>query len=125
MARRFDAVIFDMDGVIADSEPVHGTAFDSVLQPLGHVLGPQLRASLMGHGHHENWATLRDHFALTNVEVLRDAYVAALLVGLSETHETLPGVREVIDSLRVAGVRVALASSSQDTWIEALLRGLG
>jgi len=125
MARRFDAVIFDMDGVIADSEPVHGIAFDAVLRPLGHVIGPELRASLMGHGHHENWHTLSDHFGLTNVDVLKDAYVAALLAGLAETHETLPGVREVIDALRVAGVRIALASSSQDTWIEALLSGLG
>jgi HAD superfamily hydrolase (TIGR01509 family) len=125
MVRRFDAVIFDMDGVIADSEPIHGAAFDAVLRPLGHVIGPDLRASLMGHGHHENWQTLSDYFSLTNVEMLRDAYVEALLAGLAETRETLPGVREVIDALRHAGVRIALASSSQDTWIDALLSGLG
>src|SRR5678816_157940 len=109
MVRRFDAVIFDMDGVIADSEPIHGAAFDAVLRPLGHVIGPDLRASLMGHGHHENWQTLSDYFSLTNVEMLRDAYVEALLAGLAETRETLPGVREVIDALRHAGVRIALA----------------
>ena len=123
--RRFDAVIFDMDGVIADSEPIHGAAFDAVLRPLGYVIGPELRASLMGHGHHENWHALSQHFSFSNVDILRDAYVAALLVGLSQTHETLPGIRELIDSLRYAGVQIALASSSQETWIEALLGGLG
>ncbi|MDX1815611.1 MAG: HAD hydrolase-like protein, partial [Thermodesulfobacteriota bacterium] len=32
---RPDAVIFDFDGVIVDSEPLHYKAFQEVLEPLG------------------------------------------------------------------------------------------
>ena len=35
------AVIFDMDGVICDSEPLHMKAFQEVLQPLGLVVTDQ------------------------------------------------------------------------------------
>ena len=35
------AVIFDMDGVICDSEPLHMKAFQEVLQPLGMVMTDQ------------------------------------------------------------------------------------
>ena len=34
-----DAVIFDFDGVIADTEPLHYRAFQSVLEPLGKGFG--------------------------------------------------------------------------------------
>ena len=34
--KRFDAVIFDMDGVIVDSEPLHERAFREVLEEIGY-----------------------------------------------------------------------------------------
>src|SRR4029079_18292294 len=64
--RRFDAVIFDMDGVIADSEAAHETAFKAVLNPLGHDVSPELQQELMGHGVDESWAKLRGRFNLAD-----------------------------------------------------------
>ena len=34
--KRFNAIIFDMDGVIVDSEPRHERAFREVFQEMGH-----------------------------------------------------------------------------------------
>src|SRR5881397_315358 len=34
--KRFEAVIFDMDGVIVDSEPLHERAFREVLEEIGY-----------------------------------------------------------------------------------------
>jgi len=33
---RFDAVIFDMDGVIVDSEPIHQLSFQQLWREMGH-----------------------------------------------------------------------------------------
>ena len=126
MTRRFDAVIFDMDGVIADSEPSHEAAFKAVLNPLGHDVVPELQREFMGHGLDESWATLRERFHLEEaIEVLLKRYEEALLVAFSAVHETLPGVREVITAIQQRGLRLGLASSSERLWIEALLNGLG
>jgi len=35
---RFDAVIFDMDGVIVDSEPIHKMSFLELWQEMGYGL---------------------------------------------------------------------------------------
>ena len=34
---RFDAIIFDMDGVIVDSEPRHERAFHEIFEELGYA----------------------------------------------------------------------------------------
>jgi HAD superfamily hydrolase (TIGR01509 family) len=126
MTRRFDAVIFDMDGVIADSEPAHELAFKAVLNPLGYDVVPELQQQFMGHGLDESWATLREHFQLQDsIETLLKRYEEGLLVAFSSVHETLPGVREVIAAIKQRGLPLGLASSSERLWIEALLNGLG
>jgi HAD superfamily hydrolase (TIGR01509 family) len=124
--RRFDAVIFDMDGVIADSEPAHEAAFNAVLAPSGHAIVPELQQRFMGHGLQESWQALIEHFGLTEtVGVLLQRYEIALLAALAEVHETLPGVREVIAGVKQRGLALAVASSSWEAWIAALLEGLG
>jgi HAD superfamily hydrolase (TIGR01509 family) len=126
MARRFDAVIFDMDGVIADSEPAHENAFNAVLNPLGHAVVPELQQEFMGHGLDESWAKLKERFNLADsIETLLERYEDALLVAFAEVHETLPGVREVIDAVRQRHLPLAVASSSDRLWVEALLTGVG
>src|SRR4051794_1920183 len=125
MTRRFDAVIFDMDGVIADSEPVYGAMFNTMMAPLGYHIDEPLLRRLMGHGMRDTWAVLEEHFSIPNVEDLIASYDAALPGALSQVHETLPGVREVIAAVEQRGLRLGLGSSSRRAWIDALLGGVG
>jgi HAD superfamily hydrolase (TIGR01509 family) len=125
MARRFDAVIFDMDGVIADSEPVYGAMFNTMMAPFGYHLDEAFLRTLMGHGMRETWEILQQHFNIPNVESVIAEYDAALPGALSQVHETLPGVREVIAAVEQRGLPLGLGSSSRRAWIEALLRGVG
>ncbi len=122
----FAAVVFDMDGVLADSEPVYYRAFNSVLQPLGKKVTEGLKRRAMGHGVDETWRIMAEGLGLgSDYQPLVDAYDAALLVMLAKVHDTLPGVRELIDALRVRSLPIGMASSSRPAWIEALLGGVG
>jgi HAD superfamily hydrolase (TIGR01509 family) len=120
----YRAIIFDMDGVLADSEPVYYDAMNAVLQPIGKTMTLELQSAAMGHGVEETWRILADNLGLgDDYEPLVRAYDAYLCEALALIQETLPGVRELLDALRARNVPVGLASSSWPGWIEALLRG--
>jgi HAD superfamily hydrolase (TIGR01509 family) len=123
---KYAAVIFDMDGVLADSEPVYYAAMNAVVAELGKEVTPELQASVMGHGVAESWAAVAEALAIEGpLDDLVARYDRTLCRLLAEIHEPLPGVRELITSLRASNVPLGLASSSWPDWIDALLDGIG
>ena len=124
MIRPYAAVVFDMDGVIADSEPVYYDAINVVLAPIGKRMTPELQRAVMGHGVAETWDVLQRELGLGGpLDALVQAYDRELCRQLALVDETLPGVRELIAALRERRLPVALASSSWPGWIDALLAG--
>ena len=124
MIRPYAAVVFDMDGVIADSEPVYYDAINVVLAPIGKRMTPELQRAVMGHGVAETWDVLQRELGLDGpLDALVQAYDRELCRQLALVDETLPGVRELIAALRERRLPVALASSSWPGWIDALLAG--
>lgn len=122
----FRAVVFDMDGVLADSEPVYYRAMRDVLAPLGHTVTDEHQRAIMGHSIQDTWSYLQQAFKLKGpLDLLVEMYDMELRRLLLQVHETLPGVRELIAALRERGVPIAVASSSLPEWIESLLTGLG
>ena len=120
----YAAVVFDMDGVIADSEPVYYDAINVVLAPIGKRMTPELQRAVMGHGVAETWDVLQRELGLGGpLDALVQAYDRELCRQLALVDETLPGVRELIAALRERRLPVALASSSWPGWIDALLAG--
>jgi HAD superfamily hydrolase (TIGR01509 family) len=121
-----NALVFDMDGVLVDSEPLHFEA---------------ARRILAGHGVPYTDADNRQFFGLTAAEAFRilrarhalaaDASALAQqyaheVVTLIEAHALpMPGVPDVLQRLHGAGFRLALASSSDPVVIAATLRRLG
>ena len=46
---RYDAILFDFDGVLADTEPIHFACWKQVLEPLGiHLNWPFYQARCIG-----------------------------------------------------------------------------
>ena len=124
MSGPYAAVVFDMDGVIADSEPVYYDAINVVLAPIGKRMTPELQRAVMGHGVAETWDVLQRELGLDGpLDALVQAYDRELCRQLALVDETLPGVRELIAALRERRLPVALASSSWPGWIDALLAG--
>jgi len=126
MSGGYRAVVFDLDGVLWDGEPVYYAAFNRVLEPLGHHLPEAEYDQIMGHSVEAAWEWVLKRFDISEPpEPFYDTYDAAVLEMLKEPIEPLPGVRELVAELRDRGVRIAVASASLRQWVDATLDGIG
>jgi beta-phosphoglucomutase len=122
------AAVFDFDGVIVDSEPLHYGSLREALLPEGVVIDEQeywgiylayddrnaIRLAFEQHG------VPLDRAALDRVEARKVERFAALLPQVP----VLPGSRELVRAL-AAEMPVAIASGARREEIEAILRGIG
>jgi HAD superfamily hydrolase (TIGR01509 family) len=124
---RLEAAVFDMDGVLVDSEPLWQDAEIEVFAGVGVALTNELCRQTMGlrideavdHWHRRfGWTWPAP--AVVAAEVVRR--VSELI---AERGEPLPGVDAAVAACRHAGLRLALASSSPRPLIEAVLAKLG
>ena len=121
------AVIFDMDGVLVDSEPLHEQAIGAVLAAEGYRLTAEEYASLVGTTVSHLWDFVFKRFPLVGDWATYHArYEAAILERLTAgTLEPEPGVTELVERFAREGRRLAVASSSPDVVVRATLTGLG
>ena len=127
MIRRFAAVIFDMDGVLVDSEPMHIEAMRQVLAPHGVEYTDADNEQFFGFTDLEVFRTLNGERGLTLDAIALTRRRAETIVEFTRAKSIppMPGVPDVIHELHQAGYRLALASSSAIEIIEATLEVLG
>lgn len=118
------AVIFDMDGVIIDSEPVHLKLEQKMFRELGINVTKEEHYSYIGTTSNYMWEDIRNKHGVTKVleELVkndRDTYFNHLI---SKENEMIliDGVKEFIKELHKNGVKLAIASSSPLNVIEAV-----
>jgi HAD superfamily hydrolase (TIGR01509 family) len=124
---RFHAVIFDMDGVVADSEPAYLEGINQVLAQHGVQLSPGENTEIMGTTVEVTWNTVIQRFRLPpeKYEECVAGYDRAMETLLRRPREPLPGVRWLLGELRRRRVPYALASSAWPNWIASLLEATG
>ena len=120
------AVIFDMDGVLVDSEPIHTEAIRDLLADHGVTYAPGHEANFYGCTDREVFRAIRAHYHMAADEAdLASDWIARVVSLLSRPLEPMDGVPGVLHTLRNSGLRLALASSSAPRVISATLSGLG
>jgi len=120
MDSRIAAVIFDMDGVLVDSEPLGLEAMRRVMASHGVVYTEAENEQFLGVTTAESCRVLRARHRLAAAEGdLTRQYVEHLLGLIRERPRPMPGVPDVLARLRAAGYRLALASSAEPEIIAA------
>ena len=122
---QFEAVIFDMDGVLVDSEPAHREASRQLIAP--HQLSDEDYGRFIGSTGAMFMAFLREQYGLTASDDELDARYHTLVMAELELRglPALDGARDLLDALRAQGTRLALASASMPAWVEHTLKGAG
>lgn len=122
----YKAVIFDMDGVIVDTEAYYQREQRRFVNEMGLNVSDQEILDLVGQSHQTFQRVLADWWSRAGRELTLDAaeqtYRDWEALHPCDYKAILnPGVADTIDELRSRGVRVALASSSPMDSILAVL----
>ncbi len=118
----FDAVIFDMDGVIVDSEPYHERAFVKVMREIGYGDSHGIRFDdYLGRSDDLLWVDfVKRHKPTQTVEELMAIKQRLVIRALQEEEPIFDGLPEVVSKL-AERCPLAVASGSRHPVIEAVL----
>jgi sugar-phosphatase len=117
------AAIFDMDGLLINSEPLWKQTHKKVFRRVGLDFGPEHHRLMLGMRTNDALRHLHRHYpweGLTPDEV--EAETVKEVIALIRKHITLqPGAHEALQTCKEAGLPVAIASSSRPDIIDAVV----
>jgi len=123
---RYHAVVFDMDGVLVDTEPAFYDGVNIILQEEGRYIEWERYKRLLGTSVEETW---REIISMLNMrgdlyDYMR-RYGDVLLDCLAQERDPLPGTEQLLDTLQGRGVPYGLATSSWGRWKDIILNSAG
>lgn len=119
---KLEAVVFDLDGVITDTAHYHFVAWRDIAKELGIVIDEAFNERLKGVSRLDSLRLIlahggkADQFSDAELETIatrKNEHYVSLLSDLSPA-DILPGIAELLSSLRQGGIRVGLASVSKN-----------
>jgi sugar-phosphatase len=122
----FDAVIFDMDGVLIDSEPLWKIAMEFVFGQYGSTLTHQDFQKTVGlrideviafWNTHENWG-------LQDLQKVETQIIDKLISLIEQNPQPLLGVIDMLNFLQAQDKKIGLATSSSQKLIDTVLNSL-
>ena len=121
----FKSVIFDMDGVIIDSQPTYFRVEKRLFKDLGVAISDEEHHSFVGTTTRAMWMHIKGKYKLNQsieelVEKERTSYMDYLLS--KENEKPIPGVAELIEELYRNKVKLVVASSASIKNIEVVLK---
>jgi HAD superfamily hydrolase (TIGR01509 family) len=121
------AFIFDMDGVIIDSEPLHFEVDLITARHFGAELDKETLERFVGMTNPEMWAVIRREYGIPHAVDEIIAFQSERKKRHLNESEIGPidGIAELLEALRRHDVPVGLASSSPRAFIEAVLAKFG
>ena len=107
-------VIFDMDGVIIDSEPVYRSLNEQIYKRLGIKVEDSFKSKYIGVTARTKWKLIKEHYNLSqSIEELLKVENEVFSQAEWDYRKILyPGVKPLLKKLQMNAVPLALATSS-------------
>jgi len=111
-----EAIIFDMDGVIIDTEPFFHKSENLILKKYGHEVPIDYHYQFQGTTHEFMWGLMKEKYSLpeTVPNLVMEANQLREELIEEEGLKTIPNVIDFIDRLVSKGPPISIASSSPE-----------
>jgi len=122
MESRFDAIVFDNDGLLLDTEHAWTRAETALFERHGETFTPEHKRELIGTSVVESAAKVERMLGLPGrgaalMDELHELVMEELLAGVPPR----PGALELLAAVRAAGIPIGLASNSSRAFVERAL----
>lgn len=118
-------VIFDMDGIIIDSEPLQKMAFDEVMAEYGLTLSEEKFLTLVGKRSIDNFQNLINEYNISaTAKHLEQEKTKHYNKILKERLHPIDGIIDVLNFLLSKNVSMALVSGSIKNDVDIVIKGL-
>jgi HAD superfamily hydrolase (TIGR01509 family) len=119
LPRPVKAVVFDMDGLLVDTEVLYCEALTAEAAAMGHDLPMDVLKRMIGHSWAGSTSVLKAHFGEEfDTEALREGSIVRFYELAEGGIALKAGVREVLDVLEGRAIPRAIATSSRRSEVE-------
>jgi HAD superfamily hydrolase (TIGR01509 family) len=119
LPRTVKAVVFDMDGLLVDTEVLYCEALTAQAAVMGYDLTMDVLKRMIGHSWAGSTAVLKGHFGEAfDTDALRDGSIARFYELAEGGIALKAGVREVLEVLVARDIPRAIATSSRRSEVE-------
>lgn len=120
------ALLFDIDGTLADTDPVHLEAFNRAFAPFGHHFDrARFARELQGLANVDIARTLLPGLSPAQGMAVLDAKEALFRDLAASSIHAVPGLFELLDLADAAGIAMAAVTNAPRANAELILDGLG
>lgn len=120
------AVVFDLDGLVVDSEPLAEQAWGRVLSRHGHELDAETISSMVGRPWIDSACLVKERYGpATSVEEIASEESQEFMSLLAGNLRPMPGLSELLAAIDRRGLVRAVATSSGTRYVQLALREIG
>lgn len=110
---RFEGAIFDMDGLLLDTERFFQEEYRRIASPMGITLGDDFTASICGSSQEEGRKVIARYYRTDRPDLIDEECLRRVYERLEKEAPKKKGAEEILIRCRKNGLKLAVASSTE------------